>query len=80
MSNVYISFKEAQEKGEIKSGTKILSYPNRKGVALEGIILGVSGDEIAVNYTGHGRVTIRPNGQLMRTTETNFDIALVQIA
>lgn len=78
----HISFKRAKDKGYIKPGARIVSYPDHKGESHEGVILDINEamNEIAVSYADYGRAILKLNGQLLAgTVDTNLDINLIEI-
>lgn len=79
---IYIGYNDAQKRGKVREGAKVLSYPNRKGVSLPGVVTFISEEdnEIQVDYREHGLVFLRlSDGRMTDSIETNVDINLVEI-
>lgn len=79
---IYIGYKDAQKRGKITEGAKVLSFPNRKGVSMTGVVTFISEEdnEIQVDYREHGLVFLRlSDGRMTDSIETNVDINLVEI-
>lgn len=62
-----------------KEGKRVLSYPNRKGVASVAVIEFVGGENILVKYNDHSvSKWLNLDGRTSDEYETNYDIGLIE--
>ncbi len=79
---IYIGYKDAQKRGKITEGAKVLSYPNRNGVSMTGVVTFISEEdnEIKVDYREYGSVFLLLSvGRVTESFDTSLDINLIMI-
>ena len=79
---IYIGYNDAQKRGKVREGAKVLSYPNRKGVSLPGVVTFISEEdnEIQVDYREYGLVFLHlSNGRMTESFDASLDINLVEV-
>lgn len=71
----WVSFRP--EKAEL--GKRVLSFPDHRGLSVEGVIQEITPSTITVKYSRYGCVTLNRYGKLLEICDTSADINLIDM-